>query len=92
MSQQVSPFLHRDTKSARERVEHRKQSYAERIVPSPEAQRLKIEMYRYRWYQRNGTLGQTMQHIGDCGRKYALWLLIPFAMWMVKYVVGRLPW
>lgn len=40
-------------------------TYAERIIPSEYAQKLKIETYRYRWYQRNGTLGRFLQGVGD---------------------------
>lgn len=66
-----SPFLHRESPgSARWKLGQRKQTYAERIVPSPESQRAKIETYRYRWYARTGSLSRFMQRLGDWGREH----------------------
>ena len=70
MSDQSSPFLHRESKQDWKNFvawdEPRQHAtYAERIIPSEYSQKLKIETYRYRWYQRNGTLGRWMQRWGD---------------------------
>ncbi len=87
MRQEMSPFLHRESKR-KDAYEQQKRTYAERIIPSHDAQRAKIEMFRYRWYQRNGTLGSVMQALGDFGRAGG-WAIIPLAAYFGYYVVGR---
>lgn len=62
----ISQHQHRPRREYHARV----LTYAERIIPSEYVQRLKMETYRYRWYERNGTLGGFMQSIGNFGRKY----------------------
>jgi len=92
MSEQSSPFLHRDSKRNRVLYHPAHQTYAERIIPSPEQQRAKIEQFRYRWYQRNGTLGQMMQVLGDFGREYGWILALLWAMYMWRYVTMWVRW
>ncbi len=87
MSEQISPFLHREQPKHIKRP-GQAQTYAERIIPTVEQQRAKIENYRYRWYVRNGTLGSVMQALGDFGRAGG-WAIIPLAAYFGYYVVRR---
>jgi len=66
MASQYSPFLHRqyDPAPAPYRDESQ-QTYAEKIIPSAEAQRALIEKFRYHMYQRAGTLGVPMKHMRE---------------------------
>ena len=88
MSKESSPFLHIDTKQDWNKWvawdEARKApTYRERITRSEYSQRLLIETLRYRWYQRNGTLGNTMQIIGDFGRLWGEVLAAIYLAWML---------
>jgi hypothetical protein len=68
---EYSPFLHRTPEREYVEIDEREQTYAQRIIPSPEEQRALIEHYRYNWYARTGSLTQHfMQRLGDFGRKY----------------------
>ena len=66
----TSPFLHREIPHEEPYRDESRLTYAERLVPSPEAQRGLIEKFRYRDYERRGRLGRFMQHLGDWGRKF----------------------
>ena len=77
----TSPFLHRDERRG-PRYE-KPLTYAERCLPPKEVQRGRLELYRYRWYVRRGTLGRVLgtirpwalQAVGMlCGLEL-LWLL-----------------
>lgn len=90
MSKESSPFLHIDTHqdwnewSAWD-FERHPETYRERITRDKYAQALLMETLRYRQYERNGTLGNTMQIIGDFARSWAEVLALLYLGWMMGW-------
>jgi hypothetical protein len=91
MSDAGSPFLGRDSKQDWNRwiawdAWRQPKTYRDQIIPSEYSQRLKIETYRYRLYQRAGTLGHVMQTLGDVGRRYQ-WIAWAFsALYLLRWM------
>lgn len=64
---QSSPFLHR---GGRQELRTASQARRDRAEADKVAAACTLERLRYRWWQRQGTLGSFMQRLGDWGREY----------------------
>lgn len=86
---EFSPFLHRDERQQRRKwIAPKSQTYRERHTPSAEAQHLKIETYRYRWYERTGSLGRSLLAVKRSPLAWSLAMLAYGSLVLHRGVMG----